>query len=239
MVSRDRHDRLLVFSGKPNARLLRRKPAPEAAGNSADIIYDLVAVEEIEGTESAPSEILIDYTQTPGLIELPRSNWKCTNPSPPTRDKPSQPNGGIRFELDGNYEPWAVKGEEDRKLFERWDLSAAVSYQRDTLALCSSGPNGEKSFPTSGRLPHCKSGFLSAVWSPSSSGSKCADGFVLQVMDFVLTMMTRARSRKNGRPLQPAPLPPWPPPRGETAEALFLRKYTPQSPPRPDFRGCF
>eukprot|EP01043_Picozoa_sp_COSAG02_P075192 COSAG02_NODE_15392_length_1175_cov_1.069703_2_plen_165_part_00 len=40
-----------------------------------------------------PTEVLIDYTATPWLIEAAKSSWSCTNPSPPVsiRSRKRQP----------------------------------------------------------------------------------------------------------------------------------------------------
>jgi hypothetical protein len=80
-----------------------------------------------------------------------------------TRDKPGPP-GGIKYELDKHYIPWTPKGfaVTERKLFGRWDDE---SQQRETIVYCSnSGPDSLPGIPTSGKLPHCRGGYLSGVW---------------------------------------------------------------------------
>lgn len=47
-------------------------------------MYDLVAVDDLDG-KGMPTEVLIDYSATPWLIEAAKTSWTCTNPSPPVR----------------------------------------------------------------------------------------------------------------------------------------------------------
>ena len=90
-----------------------------------------------------------------------------------TRDKPGPP-GGIKYELDKHYIPWNPKGlaVAERKLFDRWDDERQ---QRETLVHCSnSGPDSLPGMPTSGKLPHCRGGYLSGVWKQHQGAAAVA-----------------------------------------------------------------
>eukprot|EP01045_Picozoa_sp_COSAG04_P011231 COSAG04_NODE_718_length_10851_cov_8.135231_11_plen_259_part_00 len=145
-------DRLLSFRAlsslnhcwRPNARLLRR-----AAPARGEAVYDLVAVAEIDGGEGAEqsTEVLIDYSATPGFIELPRSSWRCLDPAPAPGVK--GPPQLLSFELDRHYQPWKLHRAEDVALFSRW--RTALPAREPLVVGCSSGPEGMMGMPTSGR----------------------------------------------------------------------------------------
>jgi len=156
---------------RPNARLLRRRrggdEVVEAAVTGeddlpvADVIYDLVAIEAIDGLGAgeAGSEVLIDYSSTPGFIEGPRSAWKCPGPT-----------GELRYSLDEHHRPSAL----DAATFSRW---VTIESERDTIVLCgNSGPDGRSGMATSGKLPHCAAGLLHSVYRPRPNGLAVAAG---------------------------------------------------------------
>jgi hypothetical protein len=119
----------------PNARLLRRTTRPGSSSAEAEqevAVFDLVAVADMNGV-AAPTEILIDYSATPGFIEGPSSSWECTNPSPRTVSSIRYP-----YALDANYKAWQPDPSKENAagLFSRWEASRRL--EREPLVHCKS-----------------------------------------------------------------------------------------------------
>lgn len=136
---------------KPNARLLRRRESENG------VVFDLLAVEPIDG-RAALTEVLIDYSSTPGFIQPPNTAWQC--PGPPGQ----QP---FRYSLDQHYKPWQPQTEADAAIFSRW---VTTKHERETIVMCgNTGPDNRVGMPTSGKLPHCAGGLLHSVYQPRGS----------------------------------------------------------------------
>lgn len=74
----------VLFSNPTIARPSELSVWTRTTSTRDNTVYDLVAIEDLNG-EGMPTEVLIDYTSTPWLIEAAKSSWTCTNPSPPVR----------------------------------------------------------------------------------------------------------------------------------------------------------